>query len=108
MYLISTIVLLKLKGCDIMEKKEQVKILIETLEKVEKPTKWKELEKLEPLKSNIGQPKDTKLPSANSYRSVMSSKTYEKIFLRDRQEVVFYHLQKDYKKEFENLFKENK
>lgn len=91
-----------------MEKKEQVKILIDTLEKVEKPTKWKELEKLEPLKSNIGQPKDTKLPSANSYRSVMSSKTYEKIFLRDRQEVVFYHLQKDYKKEFENLFKENK
>lgn len=91
-----------------MEKKEQVKILIETLEKVEKPTKWKELEKLEPLKSNIGQPKDTKLPSANSYRSVMSSKTYEKIFFRDRQEVVFYHLQKDYKKEFENLFKENK
>ena len=90
-----------------MEKKEQVKILINTLEKVEKPTKWKELEKLEPLKSNIGQPKDTKLPSANSYRSVMSSKTYEKIFLRDRQEVVFYHLQKDYKKEFENLFKEN-
>ena len=109
MYLISTIVLLKFeKGCDIMEKKEQVKILIETLEKVEKPTKWKELENLEPLKSNIGQPKDTKLPSANSYRSVMSSKTYEKIFFRDRQEVVFYHLQKDYKKEFENLFKENK
>ena len=90
-----------------MERKEQVKILIETLEKVEKPTKWKELEKLEPLKSNVGHPRDTRFPSPNSYRSVMSSKTYEKIFFRDRQEVVFYHLQKDYKKEFENLFKEN-
>lgn len=91
-----------------MEKKEQVKILIETLEKVEKPTKWKELAQLEPLKSNVGQPKDTKLPSANSYRSVMSSKTYEKIFLRDRQEVVFYYLQENYQKEFETLFKERK
>lgn len=91
-----------------MEKKEQVKILIETLEKVEKPTKWKELAQLEPLKSNVGQPKDTKLPSANSYRSVMSSKTYEKIFLRDRQEVVFYYLQENYQKEFETLFKESK
>lgn len=91
-----------------MEKKEQVKILIETLKKVEKPTKWKELVQLEPLKSNVGQPKDTKLPSANSYRSVMSSKTYEKIFLRDRQEVVFYYLQENYQKEFETLFKERK
>lgn len=91
-----------------MERKEQVKILIETLEKVEKPTKWKELEKLEPLKSHVGHPRDTRFPSPNSYRSIMSSKTYGKIFFRDRQEVVFYHLQKDYKKEFENLFKENK
>jgi hypothetical protein len=53
----------------------------------------------------VGQPKDTKLPSANSYRSVMSSKTYENIFLRDKQEVVFYGLKDNYKQEFEKIFK---
>lgn len=61
-----------------LSREEQVLVLIETLEKVEKPTKWKDLVELEPLKNMVGQPKDTKLPSANSYRSVMSSKTYEK------------------------------
>jgi hypothetical protein len=88
-----------------LSREEQVLVLIETLEKVEKPTKWKELVELEPLKNKVGQPKDTKLPSANSYRSVMSSKTYENIFLRDKQEVVFYGLKDNYKQEFEKIFK---
>lgn len=88
-----------------LSREEQVLVLIETLKKVEKPTKWKDLVELEPLKNKVGQPKDTKLPSANSYRSVMSSKTYEKIFGREKDIVVYYSLLKDYKQEFDKIFK---
>lgn len=93
-----------------LSREEQVKVLIETLEKVEKPTKWKDLAELEPLKSHIGQPKDTKLPSANSHRSVMSSKRFSedyKIFVREKDIVVFYSLSNNYKQEFERLQKES-
>lgn len=86
-----------------MEKKEQVQILVATLEQVEKPTKWKDLVKLEPLKSNVGT-KESSKPTPNSYRSIMSGKKYEGMFVREHEEVVFYGLTTNYKQEFENLF----
>lgn len=86
-----------------LSKKEQLIILVETLEKVEKPTYWKDLVKISPLKDKVNEKGQGNFPTPNSYRSVMSSSTYNKIFKRDKDILVVYSLQDNYKQELKTI-----
>ena len=92
-----------------LKKEQQIKVLIETLEKVEKPIYWKDLVKNSPLKDKVNDKGQGNFPTPNSYRSVMSSVKYNdtyKIFKRDTNILVVYSLQDNYKQEFERLLKD--
>ena len=81
----------------------QKQILVETLEKVEKPTYWKDLVQIAPLKDSVNEKGQGDFPTPNSYRSVMSSSTYNKIFKRDKDILVVYSLQENYKQELKTI-----